>query len=767
MMAEAATGRTISHYRILTKLGAGGMGEVYLAEDTALGRKVALKLLPEAHADEQSATRRLIREAQAAAQLDHPNICSIYEAGQDDGVGFIAMQLIEGQPLSERLESSRLPVDEILEIASQIADGLSEAHRHGIVHRDIKPHNVMLNTRGQAKLMDFGLAKTFRPPSEPLTEAETELTRPGTIVGTIAYMSPEQLRGDVVDSRSDVWSFGVLLHEMAAGVRPFRADRSADLMSAILRDRPVPRPSEIGDGFGPIIDRCLKKNPAERFQDAGQVHAAVEILRSTRASKSTPATKKSRVTSTSRRARPAQIRSLAVLPLENHSADPEQEYFAEAMTESLLTDLAQIGGLRVVSRTSVMRYKNTRTPLPDIARELNVDGIIEGSVLRVGDRVRITAQLIHGPTDQHLWAKSYERDMVDILALQSEVARSIADEIRVKLTPRERSRLSTVRRINREAHEAYLKGIYHFDRLDMGRGMQYFLESTQIDPTYAPAWGRLARGYYYLGLFGVMAPVDAFSKLKEAAWKAQDLDPELAEAYGWRAMASLYYDWNWTAAGEELRRALELKPNHAEISHFYGHYLMVMGLAEQGLAACEHAMKLDPLGTIITACVGWHCLFSRQVDDAIAPALRALSMDPNLFWAHTILGWAYEQKGRSADAISEYEKAIPLSGGMVLNVAALAHALARFGRTKETHDVLAKLMEQRKTSYVSAYDIATIHVALGDRDSAFKWLDEAYAEHASFLIHINWDPRLDGLRSDPRFGDLLRRIGLPSTSAQA
>ena len=388
-------------------------------------------------------------------------------------------------------------------------------------------------------------------------------------------------------------------------------------------------------------------------------------------------------------------------------------------------------------------------------------------MLRVGGRIRVTAQLIHGPTDQHLWAKSYERDSEDILTLQSELARAIAEEVKVKLTPREVTRLSKVRRINREAHEAYLKGIYHFDRLDMGRGMQYFQESTQIDSTYAPAWGRLARGYYYLGLFGAMAPVDAFSKLKEAAWKAQDLDPELAEAYGWRAMASLYYDWNFAAAGEELRRAIELRPNHAEICHYYAHYLMVMGRTEQGISECSRAVELDPLGTILTACIGWHCLFARQFDDAVDPALRALSMDPNLFFAHTILGWAYEQKGRADDSIASYERAVALSGGMVMPVSALGHAFARFGRTQEARTVVADLIERRKSSYVSAYDIATIHVALGDHESAFQWLDEAYKEHASFLIHINWDPRLDELRPDPRFDGLLRRIGLPSLPAAA
>jgi eukaryotic-like serine/threonine-protein kinase len=773
-MAEAADVRTISHYRLVEKLGAGGMGEVYLAEDIVLGRNVAVKLLPRSAAADREASHRLICEAQAAAQLDHPNICSIYEAGTEDGVSFIAMQLIEGRALSDRLDEGAMPVEEVCTIAIQVAEALSEAHRRGIVHRDVKPSNVMLDRWGQSKLMDFGLAKSFLSSGDDGTEDVTvqRLTRPGTVSGTIDYMSPEQLRGESADGRSDVWSFGVMLHEMLTGGRPFSGSSRVEVISSILRDQPVLQYTR-GAAFASVIERCLSKPASGRYADAGELHVALVDLRKAAAgdapgaAKTTAATSRaarSRDASTPRKAKIGRIRSLAVLPLDSHSVDIEQEFFAEALTESLIADLAHIGGLRVVSRTSVMRYKGTRKRLPQVARELNVDAIMLGSALRVGGRVRISAQLIHGPTDAHIWSQSYERDSEDILALQSEVAHAIADEVRVKLTPRERSRLSNVRRVDRAAHEVFLKGIYHFDRGDLGRGMELFAESTKLDPTYAPAWGRIARGYYYLGLFGVMSPHDAFSSLKDAAWKAQDLDPELSEAYGWRAMASLYYDWNWAATGEQLRRALELKPNQAELSHYYGHYLMVMGQAEQGLAACEHAIELDPFGTIMTACVGWHCLFSREIDEAVVAAQQALEMDPNLFWGHTVLGWAYEQQGHRDESIAAYGKAIELSGGMVLTTAALGHAHAQFGRSAEAGEILTQLLERRKTSYVSAYDIATIYLALGDTDSAFVWLDEAYAERASFLIHIHWDPRFDGVRTDPRFDSLLQRIGLPSVA---
>jgi len=387
--------------------------------------------------------------------------------------------------------------------------------------------------------------------------------------------------------------------------------------------------------------------------------------------------------------------------------------------------------------------------------------VVEGSVLRAGERVRVTAQLLHAPTDRHLWAKSYEADDANVLTLQSELAQAIAGEIRVKLTPRERVRLATVRPVNREAHEAYLKGIYHFDRLDLAKGMEYYQQAVTLDPNYAPVWGRIARGYYYLGFFGAMAPHDAFPKLKGAAARALAIDESLAEAYGYRALYYLYYDWDWAAAEKEFRRALELKPSHAEISHTFGHYLMSMGRLKEGLEVCQRAVALDPVGVILTACLGWHCLFSRQVDDAVQPALKALSMDPDFFWAHLILGWAYEQTGQFEEAIAEYQNSVSLSGGMVITIAALGHVYALSGRRQEAQHVLAELAGRAQQSYVSSYDVATIYAGFRDADRIFEWLEKAYAERASFLLHLQWDPRFDPVREDPRFHALLQRIGLP------
>jgi eukaryotic-like serine/threonine-protein kinase len=756
---------SVGRYRMLSKIGAGGMGDVYLAEDPQLRRKVALKVISALAGGDKNAKRRLEREAQAAAQLDHPNICSIYEISEVDGISFIAMQYIQGESLALRIEQGPIPLDLSMDIALQMTDALAEAHKFGIVHRDIKPQNVMLTSRNQVKLLDFGLARASSRSIFAESEDETLdlLTQPGTLVGTPSYMSPEQLRGESVDARTDIWSFGVMLYEMLSGKRPFEGKSTSELISSILRDEPALDQTVLSTEIKIVIERCLAKDREARYQDGGELHEVLALCeaRHIQAPTEIKKTKRSALVGSSDRAKEHSIRSIAVLPLQNLSRDPEQEYLVDAMTDLLITDLAQIKALRVISRTSVMQYKEASKPLPEIAKELNVDGIVEGSILRAGPKIRISAQLIQANTDHHLWAKSYDRDMDDLFGLQSEVAHQIATEIKVKLSPRERSRLAKVTPVSREAHDAFLRGIYHFDRLELDKGMDYFQRSINIDPAYAPPYGRLARGYYYLGFFGLISPVQAFTKLKEAAGRALELDDGQAEAYGYRALARLYYDWDWAGADREFRRALELKPSHAEISHAYAHYLMLVGRTDEGLAACERAVDLDPMGAILTACLGWHCLFSRHIDEAFDPSLKALKLAPDLFWAHTVLGWAYEQKGMFKEAIAEYQTAVTLSGGAVMNVAALGHAFGVSGDDQQAEELLTQLTERSKTNYVSSYDIAVLCAGLDDRDRTFQWLERAFEERSSFLSHINWDPRFDPLRVDPRFNQLITRIGLP------
>jgi eukaryotic-like serine/threonine-protein kinase len=755
-------GACLGPYEIRQAIGAGGMGEVYRAWDRRLEREVAMKVLPASLREDPVALLRLQREARAIASLSHPNVLAIHDIGEHDGALYVITELLEGMSLRVWLQRRPLKVEETFHYARQIAAGLGAAHAKEIIHRDIKPENLFVTRDGAMKILDFGLARQEKPPG-PGDATESLRTSPGTVMGTIGYMSPEQIRGIETDERTDIFSFGCVLYEMLAGSRPFQRATGAETLTAILREEPEPLGENAPVALGAIVTRCLSKEPEDRFRNAGELVLVLEQLSLglVSSSRSVPKRKTASPRAVTVRRRPGRIRSLAVLPLQNLSRDPDQEYLAEAITELLLTDLAQIKALKVISRTSVMRYREVRKPLPEIALELNVDAIVEGSVLREGDSVRITAQLIHGRTDHHLWARSYQREVSDLLGLQSEVAQAIADEIQIELTRQERSRLAKVHPVVREAHEAYLKGIYHFDRLELALGMDYFQRSIEVDPTYAPAHGRIARGYYYLGLFGMLSPAEAFASVKASCAKALEYDESLAEAHGYRALARVYYDWDWVGAGEEFRRALELKPSHAEISHGYAHYLMVLGRAEEGLAACERAVALDPLGAILTACLGWHCLFSRQIDEAIEPSLKALRIAPDLFWAHTVLGWAYEHKCMYEEAIATYQTAVALSGAMVLNVAALGHVLVVAGREQEAREVLGQLMERSKQSYVSAYDIALLHVGLDDREQALEWLERAYAERSSFLLHISWDPRFDRLRLDPRFPAFLRRIGLP------
>jgi serine/threonine-protein kinase len=775
-------GQRLRHFRIIEKIGAGGMGEVYRAHDEQLDRHVAIKVLPAASFRDETARARLLREARTASKLNHPHICTIHEVGEADGLAYIAMELVEGQPLSARLADSPLPPDQVLRYALQLADALAHAHERGVVHRDLKSANVIVTPEGRAKVLDFGLAK--RLSGEELTEATTltqdSLTQPGTVVGTLAYMPPEQLRGQPADARSDVWALGVMLHEMASGERPFQGKTGFEVSSAILNQPPSPLPPAVPAELRAVIERCLEKEPGRRYQRGGEVRAVLEAIQSGSAIPAWAPPKPAHrrwvalvvaavVVMTAgvwlwRRAgggAAPRIDSLAVLPLQNLSGDPQQDYFADGIHEALITDLAKLSGFsRVIARSSVMRYRNTDKPLTQIAGELGVAAVITGSVLREGNVMRVTAQLIHAATEQHLWTDRYERELRQVLSLQNEIVAAIAREVNLRLTPREQVRLAGARPVNPETYELYLKGMSYLNQYTpeaFKKGMDYLYQAVEKDPSDARAWAALATGYGYLG-HAPSPPPEALPRAKAVALKALELDDTLAEAHTALAEVKLYYDWDFAGAEQSFRRALELNPNLAEAHMHYGWYLETMGRSEEAIAAMRRAVDLDPLSPLYRAWFGWEYWWAGRNDEAIAEAQKSLELQPDFPIGLYVLGTVHAEKGMYQEAIAAHEKAVAKYPNLWVRWA-LARTYAQAGRAEEARKKLAALKES--VSSWDAWFIAEAYAALGDKDEAFRWLERAYEYRHSFLPGMGRNPAYKPLRGDPRFQDLMRRMKVP------
>ena len=796
--------RRIGNYRLLEKLGAGGMGEVYRAADTRLNRHVALKTLAPEHALRAHSLERFRREACAVAALNHPNIVTIYSVEEHQGTHFLTMELVQGRTLGSLIPAEGLPLRRLLEIAVPLAEALEAAHERGIVHRDLKPANVMVSQPGRIKVLDFGIAKSQPDNATTLVEgaaAEADLTETGLIIGTPAYMSPEQALGHSVDHRTDLFSFGVLLYEMATGCRPFKGDGAGYTFAALLRDTPAP-PSSLNpliprelDG---LISRCLEKDVARRLQSASELRQSLQTLAAGLSTAAIPfPTDTGHLTRLRRRWRMpaaafamtgclaltlavAQPRlehlligpgraaagesaagrhaGLAVLPLGNFSQDPE--YFVDGMTDALISSLSEIQGVRVISRQSVMRYKSSSEPLPEIARELGVDNIIQGSVMRAGNRVRITAQLIRADPEQQIWARSYERDLRDVLTLQSEVARAISREIRVKLEPADERRLERPRPVDPRAYDAYLKGRHAWNQrtaAGFASATSYFQEALRLDPKLALAHAGLA-DVHSLAAFSGPAPREAFTQAREQAQAALRLDPELADAHVSLGLIELFADRNWDKAEASFRRAIALNPSHPMAHQSYSLHLLARERWPEAMEQIQLVYELDPLSPSANTNLGLRSFFAGRPDEALKLFEKARELAPDFPSPYFKLSELYRRQGKQALELESLRKALALRYETI--APQVEQAYRKGGRKPALRTAAAALEGLSRSRAFPPDDIARIYVRLGEKEKALDCLEESYRRGypGALLFAAGAEWEWSSLRRHPRFRSLVKRI---------
>jgi serine/threonine protein kinase/tetratricopeptide (TPR) repeat protein len=794
--------QTFSHFRILDKLGSGGMGVVYRAEDTSLGRTVALKFLPAERAKEKSVLERFKQEARTASALNHPNICTIYEIGEDSGEVYIAMEYIEGQVLRERVGQEGVPVDAVIRFGGQIASALEHAHQRGVIHRDLKLANIMATPQGDAKVLDFGLARRLEELDLTRTSlAEAPLETTVGLAGTLPYMAPELLEGKTASPRSDLWALGVVLYEMATGCRPFAGGNFFQLSTAIMKQPVPPLPQDVPPGLRAVILKCLEKEPARRYQRASEVLAALEALGSgtedLSATFSGAAPQALAAPVAGKRARwlrrltpvwtlaivlavifwvmkpfrihepspgppsAQHIQSIAVLPLTNVSGDPQETYFADGMTEELINALSKISALRVISRTSVMQYKGTHKPLSDIARELHADAVVDGTVQRSDGRVKITASLVDPRSDRNLWGNSYETDFREVLSLQSQVAQAIAGEIQVRLTPQESASLATSRTVNPQAYDTYLRARYLWNKRkpgDLRKALDEFKKAIDLDPTSALAYAGLADSYSLLSIYGELSPREAMPRAEAAAKKALQLDDSLAEAHA--SLAAIYwtYEWDMSGAEKEFARALALNPSYATAREWHGLFLDYTGRFDEAYEEMRRAQELDPLEPVIQVNVGRCYYFARGYDKALDLLQQLEQEEPDYWIVHAILGQTYLAMGRNDDAIRELERARSLSPDSLRNLGVLGDAYGRARRRSDALKIAAELEKLSRTRYVTPSYSALVYMGIGDKARAFGLLEKAYAERSEWMMQLRFEPEFDPLRDDHRFQELLQRV---------
>jgi serine/threonine protein kinase/tetratricopeptide (TPR) repeat protein len=775
--------QTVSHYRIIRELGAGGMGEVYLAEDLRLGRSVALKFLPASYQYDPDRRTRFMQEARATSALRSPHIVAIYDIGEYEGAIFIVMEYVEGELLSLRLERGPMPLRDVMMISAQIADALNEAHGFGIIHCDIKSANLILNERGAIKILDFGIAKVTRSGALRTDETTKELVRQtalNVVAGTVAYMSPEQAMGHPIDHRSDIFSLGVVMYEMITGHLPFGGANSIEVVDRIIHAEPVPIARlnyNVPPAFEHVVRKCLEKQPERRYQSSQELLVDLQNLLRDMDSGSRPPQGTTfdlhRPTQTLPRppSRRRAIDSLAILPLINLSGDSETDYLSEGITESLIHTLSALPRLRVMARSTVFRYKVRTTGSlhaqePDpmrVGRELNVRAVLVGRILQRGEQIIVKSELIDTLDGSHLWGGQISHSLCDICDIEEEMAAEIAEHLRLKLTGAQKKRLARRYTEDTAAYQLYLKGRYHWNRRteeDLRRGIEFFEQAIALDPNYALAYSGLSDSHTLMASYSKMPPRTAFLRAKATAMKALKLDPKLAEARVSLAHIRFWYEWEWAAAEQEFKQAITLNPAYGTAHLWYALFLAAMRRGDEAVAEVRRALELEPLSPVVNLNVARIYYFSRRYDEAIDQCRKTMEMATDYPLAHRRLGMIYEQKQMYSEAVAEFERALQLVPHDTETMSALGHAYAAWGRTTDAEMSLVTLNELSSRLYVSPYSMARAYFGVGDRDRGFEQLEKTYRERHGILVYINVEPVFDDVRDDPRFEDLLRRMGL-------
>jgi len=772
-------GKTISHYKILEKLGEGGMGIVYKAQDTKLKREVAIKFLPRHISSNKEERQRFEIEAQAAAALNHPNIAHIYAIEETDDEMFIVMEYIDGIELKDKIKSGPIATDEAISIAIQIAEGLDTAHKKGIVHRDIKSSNIMITNDGNVKIMDFGLAKIGQG---------GQLTKIGSTVGTIAYMSPEQTRGEEVNHRTDIWSFGIVLYEMLTGELPFKGDYEQAIIYSILNEE-INLSEDLPQEISKIFKKALAKNPDERYGNVEQILDDIKKDGGDQSAYPNSLSKRSKIKKRSLLAISAvttivlltavfyfnffkvsdsvdtsERKILVVLPFENIGENPEQEFFADGMTEEMITILGNANPERlgVIARTSAMYYKKREVTIENIGRELGVGYILEGSVRRQREKIRIAANLIRVEDQTQLWSKNFDGTMDDIFMLQSNVANLIAEALAVEL-------LQGTHLTNRihtpdpQAYEEYLTGRFFAHKgteENWQKAIEFYEEAVRIDPEFALAYAALSHAYSAWATWHTISSKIAYHKAKTAAEEAFRLNPKLAEAHSALAFIAMFFEWNWQKAEEQFHLALELNPSYGETYHFYGHYLLFMNRDDESIEAFKNALSLDPLSALHRNCMGNTYLQKEEFELAEISIKKAMELSPELQLGYYILGLLRDRQDRMEEAILAWEKAVQYSDRLPTYLGALGYGYGKSGQTDKAYEILEELELKFRDGNVAAMDISKVYAGLGNADRAFELLEETYSNREPWIFGLKIAPGFDTIRDDPRFLDLLRRIGV-------